>query len=128
MWRKYNDEAVSAVTDISQIFDQDPSDRPPTPYFLVYVKDELRDQLVDPVCRDIPEQEEQQQQQQQQPQEPQQPQQPQQPQPDATDALMSDIVADYPMTSYDADGGGQGTTAASGEWYKADNSGKQMVW
>ncbi|KAL8663826.1 MAG: hypothetical protein Q9202_003511 [Teloschistes flavicans] len=56
IWRKYNDESVSAVTDISPIFDAEPGDRPPTPYFLVYVKDEKKDELVDPVCRDIKEQ------------------------------------------------------------------------
>ncbi|KAL9590508.1 MAG: hypothetical protein Q9203_000685 [Teloschistes exilis] len=56
LWRKYNDESVSAVTDISTIFDLEPGDRPPTPYFLVYVKDDQKDELVDPVCRDINEQ------------------------------------------------------------------------
>lgn len=44
---------MSAVTDISTIFDLEPGDRPPTPYFLVYVKDDQKDELVDPVCRDI---------------------------------------------------------------------------
>lgn len=115
MWRKYNDESVSAVTDVSQIFDQDPSDRPPTPYFLVYVKDELKDQLVNPVCRDVLPQ--------QQPSPP-----PQQPQYDTSDAVMNDAGNDYPMTVTDAVEDGQGTTVAIGDWYKADNAGKQIEW
>ncbi|KAL9027046.1 MAG: hypothetical protein Q9196_004378 [Gyalolechia fulgens] len=109
MWRKYNDESVSAVTDISQIFDQDPSERPPTPYFLVYVKDELKDQLVSPLCRDVPPQ-----------------QQPSQY--DTSDAVMNDAGNDYPMTVTDAVEDGQGTTSAIGDWYKADKPGKQMEW
>jgi len=52
IWRKYNDGYVTEVKDTREIFDQEPGDRPATPYFLVYVKDELKDKLVDPVCRD----------------------------------------------------------------------------
>lgn len=53
IWRKYNDEKVSEVHDIDEIFKQDSGVRPPTPYFLVYVKDDIKERLVDPVCRDI---------------------------------------------------------------------------
>ena len=52
LWRKYNDGYVTEVKDIKEIFVPEPGDRPATPYFLVYVKDELREQLVDSVCRD----------------------------------------------------------------------------
>ena len=52
MWRKYNDGYVTEVTDTSEIFVQEPGDRPATPYFLVYVKDELKEVLVDAVCRE----------------------------------------------------------------------------
>ncbi|KAL8693998.1 MAG: hypothetical protein Q9218_001297 [Villophora microphyllina] len=55
IWRKYNDESVSTVTEVRQIFEPEPGDRPPTPYFLVYVKNDVKDELVDPVCRDIKE-------------------------------------------------------------------------
>ena len=53
LWRKYNDESVKAVQDASEIFDAPTEDRPPTPYFLVYVQDEYKSSLVDPVCRKI---------------------------------------------------------------------------
>ena len=53
MWRKYNDDYVTEVKDTTEIFEQDSETRPATPYFLVYIKDEWKDQLVDPVCRDI---------------------------------------------------------------------------
>lgn len=104
MWRKYNDESVSAVTDISQIFEQEPGDRPATPYFLVYVRDELKDELVDPVCRDIKEE----------------------PQPEAPDSVMEDAIEDDPVVYDNATAqpvvDGQGTTnpAAPGDWFEAD--------
>lgn len=53
MWRKYNDGYVTEVKDITEIFERDPETRPATPYFLVYIKDEFKDELVDAVCRDI---------------------------------------------------------------------------
>ena len=53
MWRKYNDGYVTEVKDTTEIFERDSETRPATPYFLVYIKDELKDRLVDPVCRDI---------------------------------------------------------------------------
>ena len=56
VWRKYNDGYVTEVEDTKEIFEQEVSDRPATSYFVVYVKDELKDQLVNPICRDILEQ------------------------------------------------------------------------
>ena len=53
MWRKYNDGYVTEVKDTTEIFERDPEVRPATPYFLVYIKDEFKNELVDPVCRDI---------------------------------------------------------------------------
>lgn len=117
MWRKYNDESVSEVTDISQIFDQDPSDRPPTPYFLVYVKDELKDQLVDPVCRDVPPLP--------QPSSP----TPQQSHYENPDAIMGNAGDEYAIAvTDDAEYGKGTTTVAIGDWYTADNTRKQMAW
>jgi hypothetical protein len=55
MWRNYNDGYVTEVKDTREIFDRDCETRPSTPYFLVYIKDELTDMLVDSVCRDIKE-------------------------------------------------------------------------
>ncbi len=53
IWRKYNDGYVTELKDTKEIFEQELSERPATSYFVVYVKDELKDQLVNPVCRDI---------------------------------------------------------------------------
>ena len=53
MWRKYNDGYVTEVKNLDEIYVQEPGPRPATPYFLVYVKDNLKDQLVDAVCRDV---------------------------------------------------------------------------
>ena len=52
-WRKYNDEKVTLVRDASEIFDASTDQRPPTPYFLVYVRKEWSEVLVEPVCRDV---------------------------------------------------------------------------
>ncbi|KAL6721170.1 ubiquitin-specific protease ubp2 [Lecanora helva] len=52
IWRKYNDGYVTEVIDKREIFAQEPGDRPATPYFLVYVKDEKKTALVDSVCRE----------------------------------------------------------------------------
>lgn len=54
IWRKYNDGYVTEVKDREEIFEQE-TYNPATPYFLIYVKDEAKDDLVDPVCRHIPE-------------------------------------------------------------------------
>ena len=83
IWRKYNDGYVTEVQDLSEVFgppgtpgygdaqssyyhhDQQPQQPrqqhgysyhysyPPTPYYLVYVKEEIKDSLIDPVCRDV---------------------------------------------------------------------------
>ena len=52
MWRKYNDGYVTEVLNTDEIFNQEPGDRPSTPYFLVYIKDEAKGALVDSVCRE----------------------------------------------------------------------------
>jgi ubiquitin carboxyl-terminal hydrolase 25/28 len=54
VWRKYNDEYVTEVQNLDEIFKNTDTNNPPTPYFLVYINDTMRDRLVDPVCRDIP--------------------------------------------------------------------------
>ena len=51
LWRKYNDGYVTEVKDVKEIFVQEPGERPATPYFLVYVKEDLIESLVDAVCR-----------------------------------------------------------------------------
>jgi ubiquitin carboxyl-terminal hydrolase 25/28 len=53
IWREYNDERVSVVNDRKQIFEQRPNG--PTPYYLVYVRDQDKNELVDAVCRKIEE-------------------------------------------------------------------------
>lgn len=53
IWRNYNDGYVTEVKDTRDIFDRDSETRPSTPYFLVYIKNELTDTLVDSVCRNI---------------------------------------------------------------------------
>ena len=52
-WRSYNDERVTLVKDKREIFDPPSGDRPATPYFLVYVQDDIKQALVDPVCRQV---------------------------------------------------------------------------
>jgi ubiquitin carboxyl-terminal hydrolase 25/28 len=54
IWREYNDERVSVVDDRNKIFDPSGSNGA-TPYYLVYVRDEDKDELVDAVCREIAE-------------------------------------------------------------------------
>lgn len=97
LWREYNDETVSAVTSASQIYDEDKNPgRPATPYFLVYVRDDVKDGFVDPVCRDVPAQSE------------------------AQNAMMND-VPDHFAESYSAPvQDGQGTMAVGGNWFEAD--------
>ena len=53
MWRKYNDGYVTEIKDAKEIFEQEPGERPATPYFLVYVLDQSKERLVDSVCRDV---------------------------------------------------------------------------
>ncbi|PWY94374.1 ubiquitin carboxyl-terminal hydrolase [Aspergillus sclerotioniger CBS 115572] len=53
VWRKYNDNYVTEVDNLDEIFQDDGQQNPPTPYFLVYVNDALKDRLVNPVCREI---------------------------------------------------------------------------
>jgi ubiquitin carboxyl-terminal hydrolase 25/28 len=55
IWRKYNDEYVTEVYNVNEIFENDSTNNPPTPYFLVYVNDTIKDRLADPVCRDVTE-------------------------------------------------------------------------
>ncbi|KAJ6083953.1 hypothetical protein N7486_010753 [Penicillium sp. IBT 16267x] len=53
IWRKYNDEYVTEVQNLDEIFGNKDDTNPPTPYFLVYIHGSKIDLLVDPVCRDI---------------------------------------------------------------------------
>lgn len=54
IWREYNDERVSIVEDRTRIFGQ-PGTGGATPYYLVYVRDEDKNDIVDAVCRELPE-------------------------------------------------------------------------
>ena len=59
IWRKYNDGYVSEVKDTKEIFraptqeEQNTWNGPPNPYFLVYVRDDIKDRLVESVYRKI---------------------------------------------------------------------------
>lgn len=53
VWRKYNDTYVTEVRDLDEIFKSTDRQNPPTPYFLVYVNDQIKDRLVSPVSREI---------------------------------------------------------------------------
>ena len=53
IWRKYNDNYVTEVKDLDEIFMNNDRQNPPTPYFLVYVNDSMKERLVDPVCREV---------------------------------------------------------------------------
>ncbi|KFY26487.1 hypothetical protein V493_04054 [Pseudogymnoascus sp. VKM F-4281 (FW-2241)] len=52
IWREYNDERVSIVEDRTRVFGQ-PGTGGATPYYLVYVRDEDKDDIVDAVCREL---------------------------------------------------------------------------
>lgn len=52
IWREYNDERVSVVEDRTRIFGQTGTGGA-TPYYLVYVRDEDKNDIVDAVCRDL---------------------------------------------------------------------------
>ncbi|KFY29587.1 hypothetical protein V494_08632 [Pseudogymnoascus sp. VKM F-4513 (FW-928)] len=52
IWREYNDERVSIVEDRTRIFGQ-ASTGGATPYYLVYVRDEDKNDIVDAVCREL---------------------------------------------------------------------------
>ncbi|CAG8129565.1 unnamed protein product [Penicillium olsonii] len=51
IWRKYNDEYVTEVQNLDEIFKDDSTNNPPTPYFLVYVNSDMKERLVSPVYR-----------------------------------------------------------------------------
>ena len=44
---------MTEIKDTKEIFEQEPGDRPATPYFLVYVMDKSKEDLVDSVCREV---------------------------------------------------------------------------
>jgi ubiquitin carboxyl-terminal hydrolase 25/28 len=53
VWRKYNDNQVTEVQNRAEILENEGRQNPPTPYFLIYINDTMKDRLVDPVCREI---------------------------------------------------------------------------
>ncbi|KAJ5334160.1 hypothetical protein MYU51_004635 [Penicillium brevicompactum] len=55
IWRKYNDEYVTEVQNLDEIFKGDSTSNPPTPYFLVYVNSDMKERLVSPLCRELDE-------------------------------------------------------------------------
>ncbi|EEH48859.2 ubiquitin-specific protease UBP2 [Paracoccidioides brasiliensis Pb18] len=55
LWRKYNDSEVTEVHSKAEIFERQNLHNPPTPYFLVYVNERMKERLVKPVNREIEE-------------------------------------------------------------------------
>ncbi|KAM5479979.1 ubiquitin-specific protease ubp2 [Microsporum audouinii] len=55
IWRKYNDSEVTEVHSTAEIFSDRNVKNPPTPYFLVYLNDRLKERLANPVCRHVEE-------------------------------------------------------------------------
>lgn len=59
VWRKYNDNEITEVHDPAEVLGRPTnssgasSSNPPTPYFVVYVNDALKERLVQPVCREV---------------------------------------------------------------------------
>ncbi|RAL08083.1 ubiquitin-specific protease UBP2 [Aspergillus homomorphus CBS 101889] len=53
VWRKYNDQDVTEVHNVDEIFREQGQLNPPTPYFLVYVNDRMKHDLVNPVRREL---------------------------------------------------------------------------
>ncbi|KAF2399848.1 cysteine proteinase [Trichodelitschia bisporula] len=55
VWRRYEDREVTVVRDLSQIFGESDPAIQGAPYFVVYVRDDLKNKFVDAVCRHEPE-------------------------------------------------------------------------
>ncbi|EER23341.1 Ubiquitin carboxyl-terminal hydrolase family protein [Coccidioides posadasii C735 delta SOWgp] len=53
IWREYNDEQVLEIKKLSTIFAPETGPHSPSPYFLVYVNDPLKEKLTNPVCRAV---------------------------------------------------------------------------
>ncbi|KAJ6014572.1 Peptidase C19 ubiquitin carboxyl-terminal hydrolase 2 [Penicillium herquei] len=53
IWRKYNDEYVTKVENLDEIFGNPDDTNPPTPYFLVYIHKDKKDILTGPLERSI---------------------------------------------------------------------------
>ncbi|KAI5842390.1 hypothetical protein DFP73DRAFT_479904, partial [Morchella snyderi] len=53
VFRKYNDGYVTEVSNVSEVFTHDSNNNPPTPYFLVFVKEEECTTLMEAVRREI---------------------------------------------------------------------------
>ena len=51
VWRKYNDEYVTEVKDLKEIFDHAVATGAATPYYLVYVRADRAKELAESVCR-----------------------------------------------------------------------------
>ena len=53
IWRKYNDERVEIVDDPDmEIFQPSKESSPiPTPHYIIYVRDEIKNRIVEPLCR-----------------------------------------------------------------------------
>ncbi|KAL9094849.1 MAG: hypothetical protein Q9165_002798 [Trypethelium subeluteriae] len=53
IWRKYNDERVEKVNDPDvEIFQPSKESSPiPTPHYVIYIRDDIKDLIVEPVCR-----------------------------------------------------------------------------
>lgn len=53
VFRKYNDGYVTEVSNVAEVFTHDSNNNPPTPYFLVFVKEEECTTLMEAVRREI---------------------------------------------------------------------------
>ncbi|WEW60584.1 ubiquitin-specific protease ubp2 [Emydomyces testavorans] len=53
IWREYNDEQVSEVKKLSTIFTPETGPQSPSPYFLVYIYEPLKERLTQPVHRSV---------------------------------------------------------------------------
>ena len=53
VWRKYNDDMVEVVKDPEEEIFEDPTGQPPvpTPHYIIYVRDEHKESLTQPLCR-----------------------------------------------------------------------------
>lgn len=92
MWRKYNDETVTEFTDpIDEILNANRWEHG-TPTYAVYVRDDVKDDFVDPVCRD-PEEE--------------------QPTAGPTDVPMTDVSQTWGDANANVDDGSKGV---QGDW------------
>ena len=52
IWRKYNDDKIDIIDNPKiTIFQEPTGSRPPTPNYVIYIQDDIKEKIVEPLCR-----------------------------------------------------------------------------